>query len=326
MLTAHELGKEEWTRIAQTMSWTQLRMSLNTLLRHRVFEDSEMIAFVARQLEDASNVRRAKCFPYQLMVAYKYCDSNLPRDLRTSLAIALDRAVSDNLPTIEGQIVVACDMSGSMSSPATGRRRGSTSKATCGDVSALFAAAMLRKNPNTIILPFQERVIPCPDMEPMDSVMTNANKLSHLVAGGTDCSAPLALLNHGENTKKPIDLIVFVSDNESWVDHHRGVAWARTYFPARSPYNLLGHMPAPTCTSTGFMEEWARLKGRNPNCRMVCIDIQPYQSRQLEERHSDQKDILQVGGFSDLVFQVIADFANGGLGSNLVDQVNEVEL
>ena len=45
--------------------------------------------------------------------------------------------------------------------------------------------------------------------------MTNAAKLASIGGGGTNCSAPLAQLN-AERAK--VDLVVFVSDNESWVD------------------------------------------------------------------------------------------------------------
>ena len=36
MLTALELTKEHWSSIAKTMTWTQTRMNLNTLLRKGV--------------------------------------------------------------------------------------------------------------------------------------------------------------------------------------------------------------------------------------------------------------------------------------------------
>jgi 60 kDa SS-A/Ro ribonucleoprotein len=45
---------------------------------------------------------------------------------------------------------------------------------------------------------------------------------------------------------------------------------------------------------------------------MVCIDIQPYGTTQAKER----KDILNIGGFSDQVFDVIADFAKGDLNAD----------
>jgi 60 kDa SS-A/Ro ribonucleoprotein len=56
------------------------------------------------------------------------------------------------------------------------------------------------------------------------------------------------------------------------------------------------------------MEEWRRLKARNPRARMVCIDLQPY--RTVQATHDD--DVLNVGGFSDQVFEVAASFARGG--------------
>ena len=41
---------------------------------------------------------------------------------------------------------------------------------------------------------------------------------------------------------------------------------------------------------------------------MVCIDIQPYGHTQAQER----EDIVNVGGFSDQVFNLIAEVAAGG--------------
>jgi 60 kDa SS-A/Ro ribonucleoprotein len=45
---------------------------------------------------------------------------------------------------------------------------------------------------------------------------------------------------------------------------------------------------------------------------MVCIDVQPYATVQAKE----QPDILNVGGFSDQVFDVIAEFASGELNAD----------
>jgi len=45
---------------------------------------------------------------------------------------------------------------------------------------------------------------------------------------------------------------------------------------------------------------------------MVCIDVQPYGTVQAKER----ADILNVGGFSDQVWDVIAEFARGELNAN----------
>jgi 60 kDa SS-A/Ro ribonucleoprotein len=79
-----------------------------------------------------------------------------------------------------------------------------------------------------------------------------------------------------------IDLVILVSDNQSWVDANRGGA-------------------------TQTLREWEALKQRNPRARLVCIDIQPYGTSQAAER----RDIINVGGFSDAVFATISAFTNG---------------
>ena len=57
------------------------------------------------------------------------------------------------------------------------------------------------------------------------------------------------------------------------------------------------------------MREWAVFKQRNPSARLVCIDLQPYRTTQAAGR----EDILNVGGFSDTVFEVVSEFAAGRL-------------
>ena len=55
----------------------------------------------------------------------------------------------------------------------------------------------------------------------------------------------------------------------------------------------------------------------------MCIDIQPYGTTQAQER----ADILNVGGFSDAVFDVVAGFANGKLGAeHWVGEIEQVVL
>jgi len=71
------------------------------------------------------------------------------------------------------------------------------------------------------------------------------------------------------------------------------------------------------------MREWERMKIRNPNARMVCIDITPNKTTQAVNR----PDILNIGGFSDRVFDVIGRFAKGNLGPNQwVGEIETMEL
>jgi 60 kDa SS-A/Ro ribonucleoprotein len=126
--------------------------------------------------------------------------------------------------------------------------------------------------------------------------MTNAERLASVGGGGTCVSAPLAQLNA---RKAKGDLIVIVSDNQSWVDAAAG---------ARGTATLL---------------EWNAFRARNPRARLVLIDLQPGATTQAAER----EDILNVGGFSDQVFDVVAEFAAGRLtGDHLVGAIESVTL
>lgn len=198
MLTSLALDADAWKTIARNAGWQMTRMNLNTFARHGVFEDEELTMRIAMRLADRDAVKKARVFPYQLMVAYQNASYEVP------------------------------------------------------DVVEL-------------------------ELNPRDSIMTNAAKLASIGGGGTSCSAPLQKLN-AEDVKG--DLVILVSDNESWADPVAG-------------------------RGTAMMKKWRAFKQRNPKAKLVCIDLQPNETTQAPE--SD--DVLNIGGFSDSVFEVIAKFA-----------------
>lgn len=287
MLTSLELGTREWMAIARCAPWQMTRMNLNTFARHGVFAQPGMPKLIADRLRDPQAIAKARVFPYQLLAAYTMTDEQVPAVVRAALQDAMEIAIS-NVPQIDGKVYVFPDISGSMHSPVTGHRKGATSKVRCIDVAALVAAAVLRRNPEAEVIPFESDVVKV-DLNPRDSVMTNAEKLASLPCGGTNCSAPLRELNR---RKAKGDLVIYVSDNESWVDSLNYGKWGGS--------------------RTKTMKQWEQFKARNPQARMVCIDIQPYGTTQAQER----ADILNIGGFSDQVFAVLAEFAAGRLSAD----------
>ena len=295
MLTALDLNSGDWAQIARNGSWQQVRQNLNTFLRHEVFAKSKNIKMVAEKLCDETAIARARVLPYQLLTAYQATSNQMPSEIREALQDAMETAVQ-NVPAIRGKVVVCPDVSGSMHSPATGYRGSATSRTRCIDIAALVSAAMLRTNPKARVIPF-ERITVNVQLNPRDSVMTNAQKLANIGGGGTACSAPLAMLNR---EKADVDLVVIVSDNESWADDSQG--WGAT---------------------TSLMKEWDILKRRCPEAKLVCLDIQPYTKAQARNRH----DILNIGGFSDQVFSLIGSFAERGMGTDFwVEEIEKTPL
>ncbi len=301
MLTALKLSKEQWKSIARRASWQTTRMNLNAFARHGVFDDRGIVEAIADKLRDPQSIRQSPVLPYQLMMAWTSASATLPPELREALQDAMDVALA-NVPRIDDQVYVFPDVSGSMHSPITGRRHGSSSAVRCIDVAALIAAALLRTNRGAVVVPFESKAIP-PErlrLNARDSVMTNAARLASLPAGGTNCSAPLEYLNA---RKASGDLVIYVSDNESWID---------------TP--LYGRCGG---SATKTMKEWSAFKRRNRQARMVCIDLQPYATTQAAERD----DIINVGGFSDQVFELIAAVAGGEATAGYwVRQIEAVRL
>src|SRR5690606_23833609 len=173
MLTALPIGTKEWAEIARTAPWQMTRMNLNTFHRHGVFADQAMVKIVADRLRDREAIKRARVFPYQLLSAFKAAEMNngIPREITEALQDAMEIA-TENVPKIDGKVFVFPDISGSMQSPATGYRKGSTSAVRCVDIAALFAAAILRTNPTAEVIPFDSKAVEV-NLNPRDSIMTN---------------------------------------------------------------------------------------------------------------------------------------------------------
>ncbi|MCA9112179.1 MAG: TROVE domain-containing protein, partial [Planctomycetaceae bacterium] len=127
-------GPVVWAAIARKMGPQALRMNLNTLQRHGVFEDAAMVQTVADRLADENEIRRSRQFPYQYFAAYLNASDEVPQKIRAALHKAAEIACG-NVPELPGPVIIGLDTSGSMSCAITGNRgRGATSKMRCIDV------------------------------------------------------------------------------------------------------------------------------------------------------------------------------------------------
>ena len=284
LLTALPLQPEHWVQIARNAKWQMTRMNLNTFARHGVFGKREMVKLIARRLADEALVKNAKAFPYQLMTAYKMADAAVPDKVRDALQDAMEVALG-NVPVVARNVVVCPDTSGSMGQSVTGYRAGATSVVRCVDVAALISAAILATHPDALALPFDTQVHGV-RLNRRDTVMTNASRLAALGGGGTDCSAPLRWINQHRTA---VDVVIMVSDNESWFD------------PNDKRYSWQAQR------ATAVMREWSQIKQRNPQAKLVCIDLVPNSHTQA----CNSEDVLNVGGFSDAVFTVMEQFIQG---------------
>lgn len=315
MLLGLQLSPDDWKAVAAKATWTQTFKSLNTFSRQGVFTNSKMVRLVVDKLRNRELIEKAKVFPYQILMAYMAIKNPeityratrstkskgdemfeiMPAEILAALEDALELATM-NVPAFDGLNVVVCpDVSGSMSSsPVTGFRTGSTTRVMSIHVAGLIASSLLRKNPLARVLPFEGRVVNV-KLSAKSKVMHNAELLASVGGGSTDCARPLAQLN-AEAAK--VDVVIFVSDYESWTGNH-GITGA-----------------------TQMQGQWDILKVRNPNAKLVCIDLAPHDTHQVVNR----SDTFGVGGFSDQVFNMVNDFVIGASKNQWVDIINQVEL
>lgn len=289
LLTNLELSTNDWKDIAHNAGWQMTRMNINTFKRKGVLNDPDMVRMIAERLADPEAIVNARVMPYQLLTAWLNTGDDIPKSIKDALEKALEVSLN-RVPKFTGKTWVFVDVSGSMRGPITGYRSGSTSKVSCVAVASLIASSLLRTNPdNTHVLMFDTKVHTA-ELDPQASVMENAITISRFGGGGTACQLPLQKL---VSSKENGDLIIYISDNESWVGTQE-YTWG---------YNGRG---------TEMTAAWELFKKRNPKAKMVCIDLVPNTTTQ----NTNSSDVLNVGGFNDAVYSVIDSFLEQGDNAN----------
>lgn len=294
MLDSLGLETKHWVELFRNGGYQFTRMNLNTAQRHGVFDVDGMTQLIADRLRDPEEVRKARQFPFQLMSAYKHA-TDIPRAVIDALHDAMELATA-NVPELPGKTIVAVDTSGSMGYTALGGGRGgyyTPPSVSALDVASLFAACVLRQNPDAEVILFDTH---CYDVtvEPRDTIATMA-KLFARNGGSTSCSAPLKRINQ---RSQRLDTFIIISDNQSWADALAGDA-------------------------TATAAEWRLLKKRCPGAKQVRIDVTPHSTSQTE---AGRDDTLQVGGFSDRVFDVVASFADNHGADAWVRTIDMIDL
>ena len=176
---APQRGELEGAR--QGMTTTQLRMNLNTLLRHGVFDDPAMVADVAARLSDAEAIRRARddavpaprCVPPRR----QHASGNRPRD-----RAGLEHSVT-NVPELGGRVVSVLTSRARCShpSPAVAARRdqGALHRRRCALHRGLCCATPVRP-----CFPSRTTSSRWRPLNPLDSIVTNAEVSRRSPAAG----------------------------------------------------------------------------------------------------------------------------------------------
>jgi len=282
MLATMPLRAADWRALAPKMSLREICRSLDLLLRHGVLDDAATVESLAARIADRDAIRRSRVMPYELFASVRRVTEAeaMPPVVVRALTRALEMSAEENVPVVSGHLVVCPDLSGSMHSPAVRHpKTGAAGSIRCVDVAALVAAALLRRTGRASVLPFTDDVVAMDHpLVAEGGVAANVERLAAIRGGGTACAAPLRFLR--ERGISP-DLVVFVSDKESWSELEAAMA-----------------------------EDWHHLRALSPKAKLVLVDVR---GKDAPVPSAPRSDVLRVAGFSDAVFDVIAAFARGDL-------------
>ena len=294
LLTGVEgLPEATWKQIAKDAPWHATRMNLNTFHRHGVFNDPAMVKLVAAKLVDKAAIKRSKVYPQQILMAANHVEAGVPVEIKRALNKAADIAM-DNVPDFGGlRVGVIVDVSGSMG-------HGEVTGSPLSQAAAL-AAGMVYKNKDARLIAV-DTAVHHPAYDPDGSVIGIAKVLSQYRGGGTDLGAGLRYF-HGQ----PVDVVVIFSDNESWYRDTPSYASYGSYYNTRSNY----------------VEAWKTIRAKNPKAKLICVDLTP--SRTTMAPDSRALGVINIGGFSDAIFDVATAWGTGMVDS-MVDVVNGIAL
>lgn len=311
MLTGAAPSDETWAKIAAKAGWHETRMNLNTYLRHKVYDDKDLVLELANRIKDAEIIRSSRVFPFQLVATWASIDDRVPRAIQLAIGEAADIAF-ENVPKRAGKMIILVDVSGSMYGAPVTQARSKSTKVTCSMAAANLGAALWKANPDSMLVAYSNRAS-IVKANPNDSLSTVAKGILECpsAGGGTNTGEALA----AALTRMPADTVIILSDNQSWMDSAMGYGYSSLLSYMGTP--MRAHQPQATTT----MKVWDAHLRQHPGAKLVCYDFTPNTTTQA----ADTKSVLRVGGFSDSALQIIQSFFDGELGG-FAEQVKKISL
>jgi 60 kDa SS-A/Ro ribonucleoprotein len=241
-----------WEALLERMPLTALIRNLGVMGKVGLLAPlSDAVQSVTARLGDRKAIRAARVHPMALLAALKtYAQGHGMMGKNTwrpvpQVVDALDRAfylAFENAPTTGGRVMLALDVSGSMSARVNGMPY-----LDCREASAAMALVTAASEPKHMFTAFTAGSYPSRwsprlgsglstlAISPRERLDHVVKRISGLAFGGTDCALPmLEALKH----QWPVDLFVIYTDSETWAGEvHPAQALqgyrARTGIPAR---------------------------------------------------------------------------------------------
>ena len=234
-------------------------------------------------VSDPDAVRRSKQFPFRWLSAYRMLANSglqVPLTVFQALEAALQESV-DNIPSIErfkeGRTLIACDSSGSMSSPLSEK-----STLQYSDVGYTLGSLLAHYAPNNVTVGVFGDTWQYVNLM-QGGILHNVENLKNTNVG---CSTNGHLaVDWAVKENRHFDAIVFFTDCQ---------LWNSTFFSTGTLSN----------TMTTY---WNKV---NPNAKVYVFDLAGYGHSPLDLIH---QNVFMISGWSDHIFRVLSDIEKGEL-------------
>ena len=265
-----------WRELMQQMPYFALLRHLVTLQRAGVLQDPEAAQYVAERLTNMEAMRKAKVLPFRLHAAWVMfkAETKPEQIVKAALEQALEAAFI-NMPQLEGRIVIAPDVSGSMDGSIN-----YPSKVRYIDIAGIFAGALIKGSDQAMLLPFDTGIREIVQPTRTTPVIETTEQIAKLVGGGTALSAPVS---HLLLQKQPIDVFIGITDNMEWATDSYG--------------------------NTGFLDTWRHYRAQiAPEAQAFLITIASYGQQPTPP---DEPGVHYIYGWADHVPAYIAQTLAG---------------
>ncbi|HLJ81740.1 MAG TPA: TROVE domain-containing protein [Ktedonobacterales bacterium] len=280
-----------WERLLYDMPYMALLRNLNNMVKYGVTDSAEALDYITRTLADPQRVASGKQLPFRYFSAIKAlkAEGAVGTALREALSAALELSFA-NMPELGRRVLVANDISGSMSSRPSPR-----SDMTMGEIAGIFAAAVYKKAESGEIVSFDTVAHPRA-VSKRQGVAEIAQAVSGN-GGGTSLAAPLEYAFKFRKGQAHIfDTAVFITDSESWYDH--------------------------LTRTRGVLDEIREYRKRvRPDLKCFFVQLLPYKHAVVPE---SEPGCYYIYGWSGAVLGYIASMVSSG--ASQVEAVKKVSM
>jgi len=211
-------------------------------------QNFDAVNSVANALTNVEKIKKSRLHPLSILTALKTYSSGQgwkgsgSWDVAPKIVDALDGAFYKSFDTVEPtgkKILLACDVSGSMSSPIAGMN------ISAREATATLALVTASVEPNVIIKGFSHEFVDL-NISPRQRLDDVVEYMRRMPFGRTDCSLPIVwALKENIN----VDAFIILTDNETWCGNIHPVQALADY---RNKINPNAKLIVVGMTSTGF--------------------------------------------------------------------------